>query len=215
MRRGEGVALLPVCSLLSLRHLKVSVIGGDMRCDISKNHTLKKSAVVRQRFHSQTQPWPWRPSTIQDMTQVSQYSLTLVNSLGQYWRAHPGVGNEGELRDWPTSQYQQPPSKHPATTQTQNQRYELAHPIVCLIYDVLEHVKGLVLQTRSYKIKKDGLFMCVCVNVWRVYVFLKVTQGTEKSARCPLSPSDCSFAVESLLEPGTYIFLAELKYNKP
>lgn len=38
---------------------------------------------------------------------------------------------------------------NPATNQAQDQGYELAHPNICPIYDLLKHVKGLVLQIQS------------------------------------------------------------------
>ncbi|XP_057648168.1 annexin A13 [Chionomys nivalis] len=38
---------------------------------------------------------------------------------------------------------------NPATTQTLNQGYELVHPNICPIYDLLEHMKRQVLQTQG------------------------------------------------------------------
>jgi hypothetical protein len=37
-------------------------------------------------------------------------------------------------------------------TQTQIQSFELAHPKIYLIYELLELVKGLALQVQSYRI---------------------------------------------------------------
>jgi hypothetical protein len=40
------------------------------------------------------------------------------------------------------------------TTQTQIQHFELFHPNIYSIYELLEHVKGPVLQTQSCRISK-------------------------------------------------------------
>ena len=42
----------------------------------------------------------------------------------------------------------------PATTQAQNQDYELAHPNIHFIYYLWKHVKKSVLQTQSCRISK-------------------------------------------------------------
>ena len=39
-----------------------------------------------------------------------------------------------------------------ATTQAQIQGFELAHPNIYLIYELLEHVKGLTLQNQNCRI---------------------------------------------------------------
>ena len=41
---------------------------------------------------------------------------------------------------------------HPAPTQNQNQCYNLAHPNIHLFFELLERVKGLDLQSQSYRI---------------------------------------------------------------
>ena len=41
---------------------------------------------------------------------------------------------------------------NPATTQAQNQGYELAHPNIHFIYELLEPVKGMNLQMQSSRI---------------------------------------------------------------
>lgn len=57
-------------------------------------------------------------------------------------------------------------------------------------------------------------YICMCENE-EVCVSLRVTKGPDKGDGClPLSPSDCSFEVESLLKPRTHIILAKLEYNK-
>ena len=41
---------------------------------------------------------------------------------------------------------------NPATTQAQNQGYELAHPNIHFIYELLAHVKGTNLQIQNIRI---------------------------------------------------------------
>jgi hypothetical protein len=60
-----------------------------------------------------------------------------------FWRACPGGGNKGGLACWLISS---------AATQAQIQGFELAHPKIYIICDLLGFMKGLVLQIQSCKI---------------------------------------------------------------
>lgn len=72
-------------------------------------------------------------------------------SPGQHRKAGPGDRNVGELAPRCGCREAGEPTNL-ATTQTQTQGFELAHPNTYPTYDLLANVKGLVLQKQNFGI---------------------------------------------------------------